>query len=54
MTARHPPGATHALGCHYYRKRVQGGADVWCRERGAWKHMEDKSTKKMLKEAVRL
>lgn len=49
-----PPGATHALGCHYYRKRPQGGADVWCREHGKWRYMEDKSAKKAMKEATRL
>lgn len=49
-----PAGATHAIGQTYYRKRPQGGADVWCREHQRWNHMEDKSTKKMLKEATRL
>lgn len=49
-----PAGATHALGNTYYRRRPQGGADVWCREHGRWKYMEDKSARKAMKEATRL
>ncbi|MBV2131998.1 hypothetical protein KRX52_04195 [Pseudomonas sp. MAP12] len=49
-----PPGATHAHGQTYYRKRPQGGADVWCREKLGWKYMEDRSAKAAIRIAEKL
>lgn len=54
MNVAKPTGATHVLGCHYYRQRTQGGADIWCRERRTWRYMEDRSAKKAMKEATKL
>ncbi len=49
-----PARATHAIGETYYRKRPQGGADVWCADRGRWVYIEDKSAKRVMRFGKRL